>query len=616
MKFGRSLPPVVTGTLAVLRLLPVVSRVETTLLAIGVLVRALLPIGLAVVSGLLVGSVPAALQAGPNSPAAQATLTFLILAAGLIVASRLLEPVLRALASVLGRAVDRHLQERVMGAVSQPTGIGHLEEPVVLDLIQNAQGIGNASRPPGEAVPALASLLPSWLQALGSAAILLAFHWWLALIWLVMLPSAVYYLQREYLQIGAVASGQAAATRRASYERDLALAPAAAKEFRLWGMLDWLGERVDREWRRSMAPIWQARRPWHPLLWLTTGAVALVNLVSFGLLAWAAHRGQLDLSALAVFTQAVLGANGYRAFDDANAQLAYAAVSVPSLLALESQLARSPAAKSEGVLPPDSPREAIRFEGVRFRYPGQTGETLAGLDLAIPAGRSLAIVGANGAGKTTLLKLLCRFYDPTDGRVTVDGVDLRAYDGGAWRQQIAAIFQDFLRYPLSARENVGFGAPDQLADLARLRAAAERAGALDLIESLPKGWDTVLSRQYTGGVDLSGGQWQRVALARALFAVEAGARVLILDEPTASLDVRAEADLYERFLELTRGLTTILISHRFSTVRLAERICVLADGKIVEAGSHEALIARGGHYATLFALQSSRFVASTTGGDE
>jgi ATP-binding cassette subfamily B protein len=404
--------------------------------------------------------------------------------------------------------------------------------------------------------------------------------------------------------------------RRAAYLEDLALTPAAGKELRIWGMAEFLVGRFDAAWLAAMAPVWRERSPNRPIIWLTGGAIALVNAAAFGLLGWAAVRGEIGLAALAVYARAALDATAFRASDDPNAHLAHAAVALPALLALERQLADEPAPRSAAALPPGAPRAAIRLERVSFRYPGQSRDVLAGLDLEIPAGRSLAIVGANGAGKTTLIKLLCRLYEPTGGRIDVDGVDLADVDPASWQRRVAAIFQDFVQYHLSARENVALGAPERADDQARLRRAAENAGALELIEGLPDGWDTVLSRQYTGGVDLSGGQWQRIALARALFAVEAGgaggARVLILDEPTANLDVRAEAALYDRFLDITVGLTTILISHRFSTVRRADRIVVLEDGRVVEDGSHEELIALGGRYATMFRLQAARFAEDAT----
>jgi ATP-binding cassette subfamily B protein len=248
----------------------------------------------------------------------------------------------------------------------------------------------------------------------------------------------------------------------------------------------------------------------------------------------------------------------------------------------------------------------VRFENVSFAYPGRE-KVFDGLDLTIAAGQSLAIVGDNGAGKTTLMKLLCRLYEPTDGRILVDGVALRDIDPREWQRRLSAIFQDFTRYQLSAGDNVSFGNPDVAVEAAGLDRAAARAGAGDLVAGLAHGWDTVLSRQFKDGTDLSGGQWQRLALARALYAVDHGAGVLILDEPTASLDVRAEAELYDRFLELTRGLTTLVISHRFSTVRRADRIVVIEHGKVIEDGSHEALLAAGGHYATMFRLQAALF---------
>ena len=238
-----------------------------------------------------------------------------------------------------------------------------------------------------------------------------------------------------------------------------------------------------------------------------------------------------------------------------------------------------------------------------------------GVSLAIPAGSSLAIVGAERRpGKTTLIKLLARLYDPSGGAIRIDGVDLRDIEPAAWRGQHGGDLPGLptLQF-LGARQRRVRRRQRWRVTTRRSRRAAEKAGVLDRVRALPKGWDTPLMRQFTDGADLSGGEWQRVALARALMAVEAGARLLILDEPTAALDVRAEAELYDRFLDLTRGLTTILISHRFSTVRRADRICVLDAGKVVELGSHAELVALGGKYAELFTLQSQRFVEAEAG---
>jgi ATP-binding cassette, subfamily B, bacterial len=371
-------------------------------------------------------------------------------------------------------------------------------------------------------------------------------------------------------------------------------------------MAGWLADRFEATWDESTRPGRVARRPGRGVVWLPDAAILTVNAVSYGLLALAAARGEIGLAAVAVYTQALIAANLYRAFDDQNAQLSFAAVQVPALLQLERRLRPATEERAAGGRPP-ARVGTIRFEAIGFRYPGMHHDVLRGLDLALEPGRSLAVVGVNGAGKTTLVKLLCALYRPTSGRVTVDGRDLAGIAADAWRARVAALFQDFAQYHLSAAENIAMGAPGLEPDRQRLRRVAERAGALEVIEALPWGWDTVLNRGYARGADLSGGQWQRIALARALYAVEAGAQVLVLDEPTANLDVRAEAELYDRFLELTAGLTTVLISHRFSTVRRADRIAVIADGAVGEIGAHDELMQREGLYAEMFHLQAARF---------
>ena len=249
------------------------------------------------------------------------------------------------------------------------------------------------------------------------------------------------------------------------------------------------------------------------------------------------------------------------------------------------------------------PPPEITLRDLHFHYPGTDREVFSGLDLVIPAGSSMAIVGQNGAGKTTLAKLLCRFYDPTAGVVAADGVDLRELRPRDWRERVTAVFQDYVRFELPLRENVAAGRSVDGDE--EIIAALREAGADRLT-----GLDTVLAKGYPGGTDLSGGQWQRVALARALYAVRRGAGLVLLDEPTAQLDVRGEAIIFDRVLAATRQATTVLISHRFSTVRHVDRICVLEHGRVIEVGSHDELMDRGGRYRTMFELQARRFGAT------
>jgi ATP-binding cassette subfamily B protein len=247
----------------------------------------------------------------------------------------------------------------------------------------------------------------------------------------------------------------------------------------------------------------------------------------------------------------------------------------------------------------------IVFENVSFRYPGKEEWALRGIDLRIARGESVALVGENGAGKTTLIKLLTRLYEPTEGRILLDGRDLSGWELAALRRRIGVIFQDFNQYQLRVRENVGFGSVEHLDSEPRLARAVERGGATDVVGALPAGLDAPLGRWFADGSELSGGQWQKIALARAFMREEAD--ILVLDEPTAALDARAEHAVFERFRELASTRTTLVISHRFPTVRMAERIIVLEHGQIVEVGSHDELVAKGGRYARMFALQAEGY---------
>jgi ATP-binding cassette subfamily B protein len=282
------------------------------------------------------------------------------------------------------------------------------------------------------------------------------------------------------------------------------------------------------------------------------------------------------------------------------------AVAPAPALAASPAAALAPAAKPALAAPVAVlAEEGIRFEGVGFRYPDAQGWALRGVDLFLPKGQSLALVGENGAGKTTFIKLLAGLYRPTEGRVRLDGRDLKDWGDEELRGRIGVIFQDFNQYQLLVKENVAFGSVDHLEDELRVKRAVDQGGARELVSGFPNGLETQLGRWFKGGAELSGGQWQKVALARAFMREEAD--ILILDEPTAALDAEAEHAVFERFRQLTAGRTAILISHRFPTVRMADRILVLEGGRVIEDGTHAGLLAAGARYATLFKLQASGY---------
>jgi ATP-binding cassette subfamily B protein len=263
------------------------------------------------------------------------------------------------------------------------------------------------------------------------------------------------------------------------------------------------------------------------------------------------------------------------------------------------------------IVQPPNPRpfpvpiqRGFAFENVGFRYPGAERWAVRNLSFQLRAGEILALVGENGAGKTTLVKLLARLYDPDEGRILLDGHDLREYDLFALRANIGVIFQDFVRYYFSAADNIAVGRIEARDDRERIVEAAERSLADEVIAKLPQGYEQVLGKRFRTGVDLSGGEWQKIAIARAYMR---DAQLLILDEPTAALDARAEYEVFERFKELSRGKTVVLISHRFSSVRMADRIVVLMDGVVEAIGTHDELLARGGRYAELFELQAAGY---------
>jgi ABC-type multidrug transport system fused ATPase/permease subunit len=495
-----------------------------------------------------------------------------------------------------------------MVAAVSPPGMGHLESPELGDDLSMARDfeLGMTGPPLFIAMDFIAGGLVQLVAGFVSAVVLVAFAWWAPLVLLAAWGSTHWLLRESGVWRDRNTAPVRAAQRHADYAYRLAVDPPAAKELRLFGLAGWVIDRFSERRKELYDLQWAATRlRERPVV----GALAIVlagNALVFWALADAVSDGRLGLGATTTYLQTAVGVSAI-AFGGLSWALDGAAAPAAAVLRLPAAMA------SAGALPLGSrpagegPAREVRFRDVTFGYETSSRPVLDRFDLTIPAGSSMAIVGVNGAGKTTLAKLLCRLYDPQSGAVELDGVDIRSVDIADYRSQVTAVFQDFVRYELPLRDNVvPLGASDDVVTSALRSAGAE--GLADL--------DTVLARGYDGGTDLSGGQWQRVALARALAAVQQGAGLVLLDEPTAQLDVRGEAEIFERILAATRHRTTVLISHRFSTVRQADRICVLEEGRVVELGSHAELMALGGRYRTMFDLQASRFTELDDEGEE
>ena len=595
---------------AVVGYLPKVSVPLTGALVVLTLVSAVAPVAFTVATGVLVGHTASVIAGGGATSADLSRGVLLAIIAGaLFAAPQLLNLARMEVMRVLGGLFEISLRQRVMRATTGPVGIAHLEEPKTLDQIAIGRGLDGSTNP-RNALPCIAELGDRYIGAAASAVIIGAWKWWLAPVLVAAFMLSGTRVMRGLRAIVDVYVDEASEMRRSEYLRGLALAPISAKEMRVFGLGPWTLERYRTNLLRIFEQVWEKRRR-AALAGLLPGLVATgVASLALAMAAFEAMNAEISIASAVILLRSVLALTILSARGNTEIVLKMSAAAMPAILDLDNRAAADRAIESNGRLSATGlPKRMIRFEDVSFAYPGRE-PIFADLNLEVPAGQSLAIVGANGAGKTTLVKLLARLYDPDSGRLTVDGVDLRDLDARAWQRQVAAIFQDFVQYRLPARDNVALRDPRDPPSLADLERAASMAGALDVIEGLPSGWDTPLARDLTGGAEVSGGEWQRIALARALMAVQDGARVLVLDEPTASLDVRSEAAFYDRFLDLTTGITSVVISHRFSTVRRADRIVVLEGGSVVEDGTHTELIALDGRYAHSYNLQAGRFVES------
>ena len=541
-----------------------------------VLAQAMLPAAFAYEVGALIGA------SDPTGPLAGLGAVFLLM--------QILAPLHAQVSTNLGDHLSSRLQDRLVTAATGPAGIAHLESAALSGELAVARDfdLGISGPPLALSMGLIAGSLVEALAGAGQAILLATYHWWagavLATAWL-----STHWLLKDASVWRRDAPEVQYAQRRAEYAYRLAVDPPAAKEIRLFGLSDWTVRQFVHNRRKLVDLRWQATRLRQRGVGWTLALLAAAN----GLVFWTLATDTTTLGAKATFAQAAIGTAAL-AFGGLNWALPPAIEAVRAATRLDRSMSDVGGLPTGSRMPTGT---AMRFRNVRFSYPNAEKPVLDGVDLTIPAGTSLAVVGLNGAGKTTLVKLICRLYDPTGGTVEADGVDLRTLDLTSWREKVTAVFQDFIRYQLPLKDNVApTGASEE-----DIRAAldATAAGFAEL--------DTVLSKGYDGGTDLSGGQWQRVALARALCAVRQGAGIVVLDEPTAQLDIKGETEAFTRFLRETRGCTTILVSHRFGTVRQADRICVLDNGKVAELGSHDELMAANGKYRTMFDLQAARF---------
>jgi ATP-binding cassette subfamily B protein len=625
------------------RLVPRAGPLLTAGVALVNLVAGLLPVVFVIATSVMLGRVPAAVRGGLHSSAWHSLLAVFAIAAAAFVVQQIVTPFATSLGELVARRIDGQVYDDLMAASLRSPGIGPLEDQDALDDMRGAaSALEFVVQSPGQACAGILALIARYTQLAGYAVAIGVAYSWFAAAGLTVAVLLFRYGQRGGLRkYCALRFALTTQERKTDYLRRLAIQPPAGKEIRIFGLTGWLRSSLRDASMAVLRPVWAERRRVYlwPFVWFGLWGL-MVAAVTFGLMGADATHHHLTLFRFVLVIQASLaglrlseyypeadlataiGMNAYQAVQRFAARIESltegTAAALPGLRAPAHGHVRSvsdrpgpPAAVFDRPGPPAAavpdPVSEIRFDQVTFRYPGQQRAIFDGLDLTIPAGRCTAIVGLNGAGKTTLVKLLARLYDPALGAVRTDGVDIRSYPFDDWRGKIAVIFQDFARYEAPAADNIAFGAIGYRDDRQGIRSAAEAVGMAQTLDKLPRGLDTPLARHLTNGVDLSGGQWQRIALARALFALRHGSPIVVLDEPTASLDVRAEAQFFDEFADLTQGATTLLISHRFSTVRHADNIVVLAGGRVIEQGSHEELIAQDGRYAELFRLQADRF---------
>ena len=594
---------VVGQRIRLMRLLPGAGARSLTWLALWHVLSAVTPALGALATGWLVHAVVDAVGGSGDWTVLWPPLVALI---GVFMAIELAESGVEIAGLSTARRVDQTIRRRVREIAATPRGIAHLESSDIQDDMARVSDLGGGQRrSAGTAAVGQVLLLFRLLGAMISAAVVARFSVLLAVLLLTICLLVRARIRRQWLHLATLFGQQAPHERRVEYWSGLLGGAAAAKEVRQFGIGEWLIDRREDTARTRLAKIWGGRGSV-----VRRQGIAVTAAFGGGLavLLWpgiAAAHGRITAAQLVTYMVAgwavlAITAMGREPFD-----IEYGTVAVEAfdrLLAIDCGAGerRAEAVSVAGLAP------LVRFEDVSFAYPGSSREVVHHLDLQIAPGEVLAIVGHNGAGKTTLMKLLAGLYEPTGGRIVVDDVPLLEIEIDEWRRRMTAVFQDFVHYPATVRENIVLSVPD-VPEEAAVDAAVQKADASDTIGRLPDQLNTRLWRGSEGGVDLSGGQWQKIAIARALYAVERGCRLLVLDEPTAHLDVSAEAAFFDRVVDAAAGASVLLISHRLSTIRRADRIVLLSEGRITESGTHEELTAHAGVYAELFRLQAARF---------
>ena len=589
------------NALRVFKLVWSTSPILTAALAVLTVANALIPAAAAWVIKLVFDVVGEAVATGIGDMPVRDLVVLMLLFLGVSVSGYLLRHAVAATQAILGDRFTNRTNVMILEK-SETLDISYFENAAFYDRLENAQR--EAREGPMQIVEESFGVAQNAITLISMVVLLLRFEWWVFFVVLVTtLPALIiqirYSRERFHLQ-----TGRSPTVRRLAYFRWLITNDDFIKELRIFALGQYLIDRYRRTFDRFFRE--------NTSLTLRSN-LATFALQALGSLGSAAVLGYI--AALTILQRVTLGdlALYYQAYQqtvNSTSQLLQGVTRVYErglfvnnffeFLAFEPLMPAS----SGGRPVPQPIREGIVFDDVHFTYPGTHQPVLRGVSFAIRPEQTIAIVGANGAGKTTIVKLLCRFYELDAGRILIDGTDLREYDTVDLRRQIGVIFQDYGRYQETAAINVGYGSRDHMDNRSRVVAAAQESGAHDVIDGLPKGYETQLGRWFKDGVNLSIGEWQKIALARGFMR---DSQLLILDEPTSSLDVQSEHQVFERFRQLAQGKMAIVISHRFTTVRMASSIIVIDDGRVIEHGSHEGLLARNGQYAALFNMQADSY---------